>query len=355
MSINKTLVQTYQLLQKYDAETTKFTKLSILYGKLKLNEKLLTKIHTDYMKTETYMKLTFFKNTNIECVYSSMTEADKATFNTNMELIKSKTREALFMGGAVEEHKCGDDCSHNDAQLEKMLGGKKMKKMLKKKGVRAQLTKQLGKQYGMTGDLESMLLKTMKGTPEGDMFSTLLNNPMIKSLTDQLLTNDNMEKMKTIFVDFVENSEVVDEINKIRMIFNEEKVLRVMEDMFKQVQNLDDITKMQNIIETNSDLQELISTFETALTNGLINQERLVTLVQKASEKFMAEFKNMDILNSKNMGMLSKVMSQFGGDMFGATEDKKEKMSKKERRAKAQKKYRRELKKKNKKNKKRNQ
>jgi len=81
--------------------------------------------------------------------------------------------------------------------------------------------------------------------------------------------------------------------------------------------------------------------FENAMKSGLINEERLASLAQKAADRFMSEFKNMGILDGKNMGMLKTLMSQFGGDMFGIESKPEKKLSKEERRAKAQKKYRR--------------
>ena len=69
-----------------------------------------------------------------------------------------------------------------------------------------------------------------------------------------------------------------------------------------------------------------------------------MTLSQKAVEYFMAEFKNLGVLDTKNMGMVSTLISQFGGDLFGSKPETKS--TKSQRRAKAQKKYRREQRKK---------
>ena len=128
-------------------------------------------------------------------------------------------------------------------------------------------------------------------------------------------------------------------------MFNEDKIFSVASKIFEEVQSLNDMTKVQSLIEDNKDLQEIIKTFEKAMESGLINQDKLMKLAQKGTDYFMKEFKSLGILDMKNMGMLSTLMGQFGGDLF--TEDKPaQKSSKKDRRAKAQKKYRREQRKK---------
>ena len=233
--------------------------------------------------------------------------------------------------------------------MEKMLGSKKIQKMLKKKGVRQQLQKTLGKQFNnKNASLEDMLKSAMSDQlPEGqmNMVNSLLSNPMVKTLSDKLMSEDNIEKIKNIFINFINSEEVAQEINNIRSIFNEDKIFSVASKIFEQVQSLEDMTKVQDLIENNQDIKDIISRFEKAMESGLINQDKLMKLAQKATDYFMKEFKSLGILDMKNMGMLSTLMGQFGGDLF--TEDKPaQKSSKKDRRAKAQKTYRREQRKK---------
>lgn len=345
MSITKSLVSTFLLLQQHDTESTKFTKLANLYGAVNFSEKLVMKFYNDYKTNrKDITKLTYFKNTNINKVLITMPAADKQTVMKNLRTAFKLAEQSIMMGGETE-HQCGDNCNHTDKHVEQMLGGKKLQKMLKKKGVREHLQKTLGKQFGTKGaNIEEMLKSAMKDNlPAGEasMINSLISNPMVKQVSEQLLNEENLGKMKTIFMDFIASEDVVDEINNIKSIFNEEKIMRVMSELFSKVQSLDDISNIQSMVEDNADIKDIVTKFENAMKSGLINEERLAALAQKAADKFMGEFKNMGILDGKNMGMLKTLMSQFGGDMLGIESKPEKKMSKQERRAKAQKKYRR--------------
>ena len=355
-SINNKLVSVFQLLQENDSTSNKFSKLAKVYGLIEFNAKRLTSLHNDFEANPTdFKQLRFFTNTSIVETFDSMTETDQATVSHTLQKVYEQAKETLFTG-CEETHTCGSDCSHNEGHIEKMLGSKKMQKMLKKKGIRQQLTQHFGKQFNMKNtNLEDMLKNAMKDQlPEEqmNMVNSVLSNPMVKNISDKLMNEENMEKIKTIFMNFIDTEEVVSEINKIRSVFNEDKLFNIATNMFNEVQSLDDISKLQNLVENNTELQDIIKIFEKAVSSGLINQEKLMALSQKAVEYFMAEFKNLGILDTKNMGMLSTLMGQFGGDLFGASKPEK-KSSKSERRAKSQKKYRREQRKKLKNNRRR--
>jgi len=357
MSINKSLVSTFQLLQKYDEESKKFTKLSILYGKLDFNTKLHLKFYNDFQANrQDISKLAYFKNTNIDTVLEKISDEDKQSLITNLKDAFQQAKSGVM---GQDKHECGDNCSHNDKQLNSMLSNKKISKMLKKKGVKQALEAQLGKQFNIkNGNLEDMLKSAMKDNlPEGEfnMLNSVIGNPMVKQLTEKVLTEENMNKMKDIFMEFIADDEVADEINNIKQIFNEKKVMTVLTSLFSKVKGLDDISNIQSLVENSDDIKDIVNTFEKAMKSGLINEGRLMALAQKAADKFMAEFKNMDILDGKSMGMLKTVMGQFGaGSLFG--DDKTEKkLTKQERAERRRKNYRRQRRKelKNKRGKKR--
>jgi hypothetical protein len=354
MSINKHLVATFQLLQKYENETTKFTKLAHLYGTLKFNDKLLLKFVNDFKANkDDISKLTYFKNTTIDDILNNISNEDKQHLISHLKNAYNAANKSLVSNG---HHQCGSNCNHN---AEKMLGNKKLQKMLKKKGVKQQLQAQLGKQFGMKNEnIEDMLKKALKDELPDDQFSmisSMLNNPAVKNVTDKLLTEENLNKMKDIFTDIMADDEIVVEINKIKEIFNEAQIMKVLTDLFETVKNLDDITNIQSKIEGNPEITTLISKFETAMKSGLINEAKITTLAQKAGAKFFEALKDTNILDSANMGMLNNLMGDFGlGNVFGGKQEKKlSKEERKQRRLKNnRRKLRAEIKKKNNKRKK---
>jgi len=346
-TINHKLVSIFQLLQKADTTSKKFSKLAKLYGLLQFNDKRLTTLHNDFeTNSEDFKQLKFFKNTTIDVTFDSLSNKDQEFVSNTLQKVYEQAKELLFTGGEVA-HSCGNDCSHDHSEdhLDKMLGNKKIQKMLKKKGVRQKLQQTLGKQFNdKNASLEDMIKNVMKDQmPEEqmNMVNGLLSNPMVKTLSDKLMNDDNIGKIKDIFVNFIASEEVAEEINNIRSVFNEDKIFAVATKMFEQVQSLDDMTKVQGLIENNKDLQQIIKTFENAISSGLINQDKIMSLAQKGTDYFMKEFKSLGILDGANMGMLSTLMGQFGGDLLGNTKPEK-KTSKADRRAKAQKKYRRQ-------------
>lgn len=356
MSVNKSLVSTFLLLQKYDEDSNKFTKLANLYGTLKFNDKLLMKFLNDYKQNSNDIsKLTYFKSTNINKVLINMSIEDKQIVISNLQNAFKFAEQSIIMGDQ-KEHTCNVNCNHSDEHLEKMFGSKKMKKLLKKNSVRQQLQKHFNMKNASIEDMLKSALKDNLPENEASMMTSILNNPMVKKISNQLLTEENLNKMKDIFMDFISSEEVVDEINKIKNIFNEQKVMKVVTELFGKIQNLDDISNIQSMVENNTDIIDIVNKFEQAMKSGLINEERLAILAQKAIDKFISEFKNMGILDGKNIGILKTLMSQFGGDNLLGFESEK-KLTKQERRTIAQKKYRRnkrtELKKKKKKKKRR--
>jgi len=345
MSINKSLVSVFKTLQKNDSTSKKFTKLANLYGTLTFNDKLFLKFYNDFKQNrKDITKLAYFKNTNIRKVLVSMSNDDKNSILVNLKTA-FKIAEKHIITGGEQKHECGNNCSHDHNDMEKLLGNKKIAKMLKKKGVKEQLQKTLGKQFNMkNGNIEDMLKSAMKDQlPEGEynMLNSVLSNPMVKSLSDKLLSEENLNKLKDVFMDFIADDEIAQEINNIKSIFNETKVMNVVTELFGKIKNLDDISNIQSLVENNADIKDIVGKFENAMKSGLINEEKLVGLAQKAADKFMAELKNMNILDGKNMGMLKTVIGQFGGgSLFGDSKPEK-KLTRQERRAKAMKKYRR--------------
>ena len=354
MSINKSLVSVFQLLQKYDEESRKFTKLSHLYGTLKFNDKLILKFYNDFQENKNDIsKLTYFKNTNINKVLDKMEEEDINILTKSLKDAYKIAKNKIING---EEHTCGDNCNHK----EELMTNKKIKKILNKKGMKQQLQAHLGKQFNIkNGNVEDMLRQALKNELPGDQFNMInnaLSNPMIKSVTDKLLTEENMNKLKDIFTEVMEDKEIVEEINKIKEIFNETKVMNAISTIFESVKNINDITKIQSLLENNEEIKNLMVKFENAMKSGLIDEKKMMELAKKAGDKMMDAMKETKILDGVNIKLLKNLIGNMGSNFMS----KKKELTKEERRDRRIKNNRRRIraelkKKKNKrKNKKRN-
>ena len=282
-NINKKLVSVFKRLQDFDKDSQKFTKLSVLYGKLELTDNLLTQIHNDFeTNKEDFKKLRFFKNTNIEEVYDRLDYNDKTFVSATLQNVYEETKK-LIIYGKQEEHVHGDNCSHT----QDIMKNKQIKKLLSKKGSRNTLQKELSKQFGIkNGNLEDMLKKVMEDSdiPENQMgiLNSVLKNPMVSEITNKLLSEENMNKIKNIFDNFMQDEEILKEFEHLKMIFNEEKIKRVANGIFEKVKDLDlsDMSNIESFIEGNIELKEIITTFETSMKNGLINQAKIKEIIE---------------------------------------------------------------------------
>ncbi len=341
MSINKSLVSLFKICQKYDTESKQFTKLSIVFGKMTFNNKLYMKFYNEYQENKKDVaNMVYFKNTNIRKVLTIMSKEDKREAMTHL-YTAFKTSKQNIMG--QEEHKCSATCSHGDT-MEKMLGNKKLKKLLKKKGVKQALESQLGKQFNMKGDdLENMLKSVMKDNlPEKEfgMLSSLMGNKQVKSIAEKLLNADNMEKLKTMFMNFIEREDIKDEVENLKTIFNEKKVMTLVSSLtekLKDMKDLTDISGISGIIQGSSELKELATTFEKAMESGLISEDKINGLIQKAQDTFLAEAKNMGILDLNSINVVQGLLGGFGSSLFGPSktmtrEQKRERRQKDTRR-----------------------
>lgn len=341
MSINKSLVSVFQLLQEHDKESKKFTKLSHLYGTLQFNDKLLTKFYNDFQKNkDDISKLTYFKNTNIDNVLEIM---DKEKINVLVKHLKDAYKIAKNKLFSKDEHSCGDNCNHNHD----MISNKKIKKILRKKGMKQQLQAHLGKQLNIkNGNVEDMLKQALQNelpTNQFNMINKALDNPMIKSVTDKLLTEENMIKLKDIFSEVMEDEEIIVEINKIKELFNEKKVMDAITTIFESFKDIKDLTKIQSTLENNEDIKNLLTKFENAMKSGLIDEKKMIELAQKAGDKFMKAIKETNMLEGVNMNLLKNVFGEMGlTNIFGGKQEKK--LTKEERRNKRIKNNRRRIK-----------
>lgn len=340
MTINKYLVEIFKTLQNYDNESDKFTKLARLYGTMSFNNKLLMKYNSEYINNKNnFSKMIYFKNTNIDNILLKINEEDKNHVFNNLNKIHLLVKEKLF---SIKKKSCceNNNCCHD---MNKMLKNKKVQKMLNKKGMKQLLQSQLGKQLNKKNvNLEEMLKSTLKNElpdNEFNMLNTVLNNPMLKSMSEKLLTEENLNKFKVIFTDLFEDKEILNEINKIKKLINETKITNLLKTLFDDLKDLKDLSGIQKFIENNKDLQEISSKFENALNSGLIDQNKLQMIVDKSTEKIKKAVLEMGILDQTNIKNLTDIFTNFG---FSGKEEKQ--TTKEERRKKRIKKNRRKIK-----------
>ena len=358
--INKYLVNVFKLLQQYDKETDKFTKLSNIYGVIKFNDKLLLKFYNDYEENKNNIqKLTYFKNTNIEEVLKILNNEELNILKSNLNDAYIFSKKKLF--SVSENTCCSDKCGKNCNNVKDMMKNKKVQKMLNKKGMKQLLQSQLGKQLNQkNGNLEEMLKNTLKDQLPGnqfDMLKNLMNNPMLKTIFDKLFTEENIEKIQTIFHDILNDNDILDEINKFKHILNETKITSIITNIFKDLSDfkgIEDIVKIQDILENNKDLKEIYTKIETSINSGLVDQDKLLKIFEKVTEKLKKSIMEMNILDKNNITIIKNLFNSFNSN------PKEKTVSKEKRREKRIKKNRRNIrsqlknKKKNKKNKKRN-
>jgi hypothetical protein len=225
-----------------------------------------------------------------------------------------------------------------------------MQKLLKNKKVRQNLENQLRRTTGMKNATLEEILATNMPKQHKTMIDGILNNPTIKKLQETFLNEDNLIKIKDIFLKLVEKENVKVELDKFRCIVNEDDFLECLTEVYTKFQETGDLKSLEKIMGENETLKNIVAKFEKCLKDDIININTIKTLLETLVKDFMVEVKNLDLIKESDISDLRKLTGQFSmiKDMFGPEPiDKKTREEKKvKRRSNARKQYRRQLRKK---------
>lgn len=338
----------YSVLRKYCSEDNveMLNKLDTFYSKLTFNEQLIKKHLSDRDENESVNDRLFFKKLDLATMRTQMTEEDKQKVAKIVAALYKKMESAV---APASEHKCTNGCCGSKSMMTK-----KMTKMMKNKGMKKRMEKELGKQLGMKNfDLESMLNSDFaKNSQQGQMISKLMNNSKIKNITKKFLTEENIKKFSAKVKQITQDPDFVEELNKIKTIFSEEKIERISKFAFETIGNmksLPDMKQVEELISSNGDLLELFNDLQKARDDGLIDETKIMGMVMKYKDEILKEF-NVDSKTIRQITNMANVTGLFS--MYSGSSDEK-KLTQEQRRAKAKKDYRRKKRRelKNKKNK----
>ena len=322
--LNKEFIALFQITQKY---SKKSLKMIAVYNRIKFTDKLLQSFINSYSKFTDVKSFFLFKAILVDC---ELTQEDETQLKAMLVDINIKCQQTLLKNQlAPVEHSCsGDDCCKKDDALAQMLGGSKMKKLLKKKGIRQRLEKEMSKQTGQKGNLEDMLLSTVKDNAtdgQWDMINKLMQNDTVKNMMGKLTDDGNMEKIKALIEEFMVNEEIKTEVENIISLFNKEKLKTVFSTLMESMKDINSnidisnpksimklVAKVQSLLEDNPDIQEIIYIFENAIQNDLINQEKIMAIISKLSGEFMDRIKELNLFDTKTMFGINMLAEQFG-------------------------------------------
>lgn len=341
----------YGILRKYASEDNveMLDRLDTFYSNLTFNEQMIKK-HLSDRDENTLNDRLFFKKLDLSSMETMADQDNKKVAKIVSALYKKM--ESDVVPKTLAEHNCADSCCGNKSMMTK-----KMTKMMKNKGMKKRMEKELGKQFGMKDfDLESMLNSDFaKNSKQGQMISKLMNNSKIKNITKKFLTKENIKKFSDKVKEITQDPDFVEELNKIKTIFSEEKVERISKFAFETIGNmtsLPDMKQVEELISSNSDLLELFNDLQKARDDGLIDETKIMGMVMKYKDEMLKEF-NIDTKTINQLTSMANVSGLF--NIYTSGDDKK-KLTQEQRRAKSKKDYRRKKRRelKNKKNKKKN-
>ena len=343
--------------------------LKRIYQKINMNDNLLIKLNTElHNNEETLYKLKIFNQTTFKDLYNTMKQEDKDYIINKFEEIKTDITRTLFgiIQNQNQEHECSEDCEHNHSMFspENMLNSKKMQKILNNKKLRYNLEHQLRKSTGMKNASLEEILKSNIPKEQQKMIDSILSNKTVKKISETFLNEENLLKVRNLFLNLLEQDEIKQELDKFRCIINEDQLIESVTEIYTEFQKTQDLKDIERLVKENTKLHEILQKLENALKNNTIDIEEIKGLFEKVFFDFIKEVKKLDLIKEsdirdlKNLGNQFTMIKDFVGNFTG---DKKEKLSiedrknnESKRREKARKKYRRELRNKLKKNKKKN-
>jgi len=356
-------------LETDEKNKSRYILLKRIYQKININDNLLMKINTElHDNKETLHKLKIFNQTTFKDLYNTMKQEDKDYIINKFEEIKTDITRTLFgiIQNQNQEHECSEDCEHNHSMFspENMLNSKKMQKILNNKKLRYNLEHQLRKSTGMKNASLEEILKSNIPKEQQKMVDSILSNETVKKISETFLNEENLLKVRNLFLDLLEQDEIKQELDKFRCIINEEQLIESVSEIYTEFQKTQDLKDIERLVKENTKLHEILQKLENALKNNIIDIEKLKVLLEKVFFDFIKEVKKLDLIKEsdirdlKNLGNQFTMIKDFVGNFTG---DKKEKLSiedrknnESKRREKARKKYRRELRNKLKKDKKKN-
>ena len=356
-------------LETDEKNKSRYILLKRIYQKININDNLLMKINTElHDNKETLHKLKIFNQTTFKDLYNTMKQEDKDYIINKFEEIKTDITRTLFgiIQNQNQEHECSEDCEHNHSMFspENMLNSKKMQKILNNKKLRYNLEHQLRKSTGMKNASLEEILKSNIPKEQQKMVDSILSNETVKKISETFLNEENLLKVRNLFLDLLEQDEIKQELDKFRCIINEDQLIQSVSEIYTEFQKTQDLKDIERLVKENTKLHEILQKLENALKNNIIDIEKLKVLLEKVFFDFIKEVKKLDLIKEsdirdlKNLGNQFTMIKDFVGNFTG---DKKEKLSiedrknnESKRREKARKKYRRELRNKLKKDKKKN-
>ena len=235
-SIKIDFVNIFSILEKENKEPEMYVLLKRIYQKINLNQILLLNFKNDYDdKKDSLHKLKIFNKTNFKESFEEMEDIKQKIIVDLFKSIDQKIQNFLLTGNVIikTEHKCNDECEHS-IDANKMFQSKKMQKLLKNKKVRQNLETQLRKTTGMKNASLEEILSSNLPKQHKTMIDGILNNKTIKKLQETFLNQDNLMKIKDIFMKLVEKDDVKTELDKFRCIVNEDKFLECLTDVYSK-------------------------------------------------------------------------------------------------------------------------
>ena len=337
-SINKSFVKLFKTLYAVDTSNTQFVKVASVYSKIDINETIVLKFYQDYQNNKSDItKLKIFQNTPIESIVDKVNVVE--LLDELFETCKMFLMNQNHTCSATCEHKVPRGTSKKKSKLEKLLSSKHTREKLKKE---LDITNE--------SDLNKLLQETMdsvKDSPElAGMFDakqlsglkSLFNNNMFKNITKKLMDPETTSKLQALVSEFMNKEDVKCEIEKVKLLFNEQSFLDSISTLIEKLKHIKDINDIMALKDDKTTM-DFVTTMEKHLTNELIDSANLEKMVTKYSAEFMDRIKELKIIDMKTLTAINLLSSSFG-----APEQKKStKEDKKSRRNKKQKDYRRKL------------
>lgn len=359
------LVDIFNMLEKKEKDEKnkqKYVLLKKIYQKINMNDKLVMKLNKELTENEgTYNKLTIFNKTNFENLFNEMTEEEKTEINDKLLNLKNITLKVIIGETEEQEHECGDDCEHNHIfDPNQLMNNKKMQKILNNKKLRYNLEQQLRKTTGMKNSSLEEILKENIPKEQRKMFDSILKNETVNKLTEKLMNEETLSKIKNLFLDIVEREEIKVELDKFKCIINEDNFIESITEIYDEFQKTGDLKDIERLVKENTKLQDVLKKLDAAFKNDTLNIDKIKGMLQNVLMDFSKGVQSLniidetDIKNIKNLGGQFNLLSGFFGETRTIEDEKTKKDKEKKRREKAKKDYRRKLRNELKKNNKNN-
>lgn len=315
IEINRTFVEIFKLLGKHEETTTKFNKLSIVFGTLVLNEKLLFNFCNDYLNNkDTIENFTFFKNTDFENIYKiKLNDEEKQILQDKLKFIYDKAQEHLMQKNTENKKNTIDETINmilkND-KFKKMMGinnisAKKLKKLLETNPKLQEMIKNIEK-CSDDPNLKNVFFNLFKNDDVFESITKFASTNIFKNLAETLQKQDNNDIFKKIYLKIKnEHPEIVEEINKVIEMFDFEKLQKIYIDLLSKIEKIDftNISSVMefftNFIAEDKTIQGTMWKFHMTLESGLVNIDNIKNLLKKIIQIALKEF-NLNEFIGKN-------------------------------------------------------